>query len=106
MTVFFPREENFIKAILFVSLTAPLICIFSALTWAGFGSTIRIFIANKKVKKFIEIVMNLADDVGYDKDEEIIKDFLKYKSFIKLKSINSYFHLTSYSIRAASSLYH
>jgi len=59
VTVFFPREENFIKAILFVSLTAPLICIFSALTWAGFGSTIRIFISNNKIKKFIEVLMSL-----------------------------------------------
>lgn len=59
VTVFFPNEENFIKATLFVSLSAPLICFFSVTTWAGFGSTIRAFISNKKIKKFIEILMSL-----------------------------------------------
>jgi threonine/homoserine/homoserine lactone efflux protein len=59
VTVFFPREENFIKAMLFVSLTAPLICSFSVMTWAGFGSTIRIFISNNKIKKFIEVLMSV-----------------------------------------------
>jgi threonine/homoserine/homoserine lactone efflux protein len=59
VTVFFPREENFIKAMLFVSLTAPLICSFSVMTWAGFGSTIRIFISNNKIKKFIEALMSV-----------------------------------------------
>ncbi len=59
VTVFFPNEENFIKATLFVSLSAPLICFFSVTTWAGFGSTIRTFISNEKIKKFIEIVMSL-----------------------------------------------
>ena len=57
VTVFFPNEENFIKATLFVSLSAPLICFFSVITWAGFGSSIRIYISNKKVKKFIEALM-------------------------------------------------
>ena len=59
VTVFFPNEENFIKATLFVSLSAPLICFFSVTTWAGFGSTIRTLISNEKIKKFIEIVMSL-----------------------------------------------
>jgi threonine/homoserine/homoserine lactone efflux protein len=59
VTVFFPREENFIKAMLFVSLTAPLVCSFSVMTWAGFGSTIRIFISNNKIKKFIEVLMSV-----------------------------------------------
>ena len=59
VTVFFPNEENFIKATLFVSLSAPLICFFSVTTWAGFGSTIRTFISNEKIKKFIKIVMSL-----------------------------------------------
>jgi threonine/homoserine/homoserine lactone efflux protein len=59
VTVFFPREENFITAMLFVSLTAPLICSFSVMTWAGFGSTIRIFISNNKIKKFIEVLMSV-----------------------------------------------
>ena len=59
VTVFFPREENFIKAMLFISLTAPLICSFSVMAWAGFGSTIRIFISNNKIKKFIEVLMSV-----------------------------------------------
>jgi len=59
VTVFFPNEENFIKATLFVSLSAPLICFFSVITWAGFGSSINIFISNNKIKKFIEILMAL-----------------------------------------------
>ncbi len=57
VTVFFPNEENFIKGTLFLSLSAPLICFFSVITWAGFGSSIRIFISNKAIKKFIEILM-------------------------------------------------
>tara|TARA_B100000900_G_C20408637_1_gene645884 strand:+ start:32 stop:586 length:555 start_codon:yes stop_codon:yes gene_type:complete len=59
VTVFFPNEENFIKATLFVSLSAPLICFFSVVTWAGFGSSINMFISNQKIKKFIEILMAL-----------------------------------------------
>ena len=59
VTVFFPNEENFIKATLFVSLSAPLMCFFSVITWAGFGSSIRVFISNKKIKKFIEVLMAL-----------------------------------------------
>ena len=57
VTVFFPNEENFIKAMLFVSLSAPLICWMSVITWAAFGSSIRVFITNEKIKKFIEILM-------------------------------------------------
>tara|TARA_B100000963_G_C22539220_1_gene631394 strand:+ start:337 stop:885 length:549 start_codon:yes stop_codon:yes gene_type:complete len=59
VTVFFPNEENFVKATLFVSLSAPLICFFSVTTWAGFGSSIRAFILNEKLKKIIEILMSL-----------------------------------------------
>ena len=53
VTVFFPIEENFIKATLFVSLSAPLMCIFSVITWAGFGYSIRTFISNKIHKRFV-----------------------------------------------------
>ena len=55
----FNVEENFLKATLFVSLSAPLMCFFSVITWAGFGSSIRVFISNKKIKKFIEVLMAL-----------------------------------------------
>ena len=57
VSVFFPNQENLIVAILFLALTAPLICSLSVVTLAGFGSSIRIFISNKKIKKFIEILM-------------------------------------------------
>ena len=57
VSVFFPNQENLIVAILFLALTAPLICSLSVVTWAGFGLSIRIFISNKKIKKFIEILM-------------------------------------------------
>jgi len=57
VSVFFTNQENLIVAILFLALTAPLICSLSVVTWAGFGSSIRIFISNKKIKKFIEILM-------------------------------------------------
>jgi len=57
VTVFFPNGENFIKGTLFVSLSAPLMCFFSVVTWAGFGHSIRLFIKNEKIKKFIEILM-------------------------------------------------
>jgi len=59
VTVFYPREESLIEATLFVSLSAPLICFFSVTTWAGFGSSIRMFISNHKIKKFVEILMAL-----------------------------------------------
>ena len=51
------NEEDFIKGTLFLSLSAPLVCFFSVITWAGFGSSIRIFISNQAIKKFIEILM-------------------------------------------------
>jgi len=34
-----------------------LICWMSVITWAAFGSSIRVFITNEKIKKFIEILM-------------------------------------------------
>ena len=57
VTVFFPTQEGFFKATLFVSLSAPLICFFSVITWAGFGSSIRIFISNENIKKMLEVLM-------------------------------------------------
>ena len=54
VTIFFPSQEGFVKATLFVSLSAPLICFFSVITWAGFGSSIRIFISNENIKKCLK----------------------------------------------------
>jgi threonine/homoserine/homoserine lactone efflux protein len=57
-TVFFPNEESFIKGVLFLTLSAPLLEIFAVTTWAGFGSAIRLYISNIKIKKIIEIIMS------------------------------------------------
>jgi threonine/homoserine/homoserine lactone efflux protein len=57
VTVFFPNQENFIVGVLFLTLSAPLLEVIAVTTWAGFGATIRVFISNNKIKKFIEILM-------------------------------------------------
>ncbi len=59
VSVFFPSNENFYIAVLFVTLIAPIVCLPCISVWAIFGSAIRIFISNKKVKYLIEIVMSL-----------------------------------------------
>jgi threonine/homoserine/homoserine lactone efflux protein len=56
---FFPLEESFFKATMFLALTAPLICFPSISLWAIFGSTLRIFINNIKTKKIIEYILAL-----------------------------------------------
>ena len=53
-TAFFPVNENFYLATIFVALTAPLICFPSICLWALFGSSIKILIKNAKIKKIIE----------------------------------------------------
>lgn len=58
-TVFFPNEESFIKGVLFLTLSAPLLEIFAVTTWAGFGSAIRLYISNVKIKKIIEMIMSV-----------------------------------------------
>ena len=57
VTVFFPNQENFIVGVLFLTLSAPLLEVIAVTTWAGFGATIRVFISNNKIKKFIEFLM-------------------------------------------------
>ena len=56
-TLFFPNEESFIKGVLFLTLCAPILELLAVITWAGFGSSIKIYISNLKIKKFIEILM-------------------------------------------------
>ena len=56
---FFPMEESFFKATMFLALTAPLICFPSISLWALFGSTLRIFVNNLKTKKIIEYILAL-----------------------------------------------
>ena len=53
-TAFFPVNENFYLATIFVALTAPFICFPSICLWALFGSSIKILIKNANIKKIIE----------------------------------------------------
>jgi len=54
---FFPLEESFFKATMFLALTAPFICFPSISLWALFGSTLRMFVNNLKTKKIIEYIL-------------------------------------------------
>ena len=54
---FFPQEENFLKATMFLALTAPFICFPSISLWAIFGNTLRIFVSDLKTKKIIEYIL-------------------------------------------------
>ena len=56
-TAFFPSEENFVIATLFVAGTAPFVCIPSICIWAIFGSSIKLIIKNTKIKKIIEYLL-------------------------------------------------
>ena len=56
-TAFFPSEENFVVATLFVAGTAPFVCFPSICIWAIFGNSLRIFIKNTKAKKITEYIL-------------------------------------------------
>jgi threonine/homoserine/homoserine lactone efflux protein len=56
---FFPLEESFFKATMFLALTAPFICFPSISLWALFGSSLRLFVNNQKTKKIIEYILAL-----------------------------------------------
>ena len=56
---FFPLEENFFIATMFLALTAPFIWFPSISLWALFGSTLRIFVNNLKTKKIIAYILAL-----------------------------------------------
>jgi threonine/homoserine/homoserine lactone efflux protein len=56
---FFPLEESFFKATMFLALTAPFICFPSISLWALFGSTLRMFVNNLKTKTIIEYILAL-----------------------------------------------
>jgi len=58
-TAFFPNEENFITATIFVAGTAPFVCIPAICIWALFGSSIKLIIKNTKIKKIIEYLLAL-----------------------------------------------
>ena len=54
---FFPTEENIIIGVLFVAITAAVICFPTISLWALFGSALRKFINNEKIKKIIEYIL-------------------------------------------------
>ena len=56
-TAFFPNQENFIIATMFVAGTAPFVCIPAICIWAIFGSSIKLIIKNRKIKKIIEYLL-------------------------------------------------
>ena len=54
---FFPTEENIIIGVAFVTVTAALICFPTISLWALFGSGLRKFVRNVKIKKIIEYLL-------------------------------------------------
>ena len=54
---FFPNEENIFVGITFVTITAAVICFPSICVWALFGSGLRKFVSNLKVKKTLEFLL-------------------------------------------------
>jgi len=54
---FFPLEENFFKATMFLATTAPFVCFPSISLWAIFGNSLRIFVSDLKTKKIIEYLL-------------------------------------------------
>ncbi len=51
---FLPKEGNLIVSIFFIAIVALVICPISISPWAAFGSAIRNFVKNKKIKALIE----------------------------------------------------
>ena len=54
---FFPTEENFIIATMFLVITAAIVCFPSICIWAIFGNSLRIFIKNSKAKIITEYIL-------------------------------------------------
>jgi threonine/homoserine/homoserine lactone efflux protein len=54
---FFPTEENIFIGVTFVTITAAVICFPAISLWALFGSGLRKFIKNVKIKKTIEYLL-------------------------------------------------
>lgn len=57
VSVFFPKDEQFITGLFFLAGLAPLVNLPSISVWVLFGSSIRAFISNPKVKQIVEIVL-------------------------------------------------
>ncbi len=56
---FFPSEENIFIGIIFVTVTAAVVCFPSISMWAFFGNTLRIFVKSTATKKKIEYILAL-----------------------------------------------
>ena len=56
---FFPTEENIFIGIFFVTITAAVICFPSICVWALFGSSLKKYISNYRVKKYTEYSLAL-----------------------------------------------
>jgi len=56
---FFPTEENILIGIVFVTLTAAIICFPTISLWALFGSGLRAFVNKERTKKIIEYILAL-----------------------------------------------
>ena len=54
---FFPTDENIFVGIIFVTVTAAIICFPTICLWALFGSGLRKFVTNTKTKKIIEYLL-------------------------------------------------
>ena len=54
---FFPTEENIFLGVAFVTITAAAICFPSICVWALFGSGLRKFVTNLRIKKTIEYLL-------------------------------------------------
>ena len=54
---FFPTEENIFIGVAFVSITAAVINLPTCSLWALFGSGLRKFVNNEKIKKLIEYLL-------------------------------------------------
>tara|TARA_A100001011_G_scaffold137558_1_gene145120 strand:+ start:664 stop:1263 length:600 start_codon:yes stop_codon:yes gene_type:complete len=57
VSAFFPSEENFYLATIFLTFTAAFICFPSICIWAIFGNSLRLFIKNTNTKKMIEYIL-------------------------------------------------
>ena len=54
---FFPTEENVFIGVMFVTITAAVICFPTISLWALFGSALRRFVTDIKIKKIIEYLL-------------------------------------------------
>ena len=58
-SVFFPSNENILIGVSFVTITAALICFPTISLWALFGSGLKKFVTNIKIKKLIEYFLSI-----------------------------------------------